>query len=109
MELQPLVSPLISIAVKKTKDALVEQICGMWGMDENRETLQQHLLAVQEMIADAQEREVRSPAMKGWMQKLEAAAHEAVDVLDEFQYEALRSNAISQQPSSSTTKVTKVV
>ncbi|KAJ3684988.1 hypothetical protein LUZ61_014152 [Rhynchospora tenuis] len=108
MELQPLLSPLISLAVNKTKDALVERICRMWGMDENRETLQQHLLAVQEMIADAQERAVTSPAVKGWMQKLEAAAHEAVDVLDEFQYEALRSDAIRQQPSASA-KVIKVV
>ncbi|KAJ1689669.1 hypothetical protein LUZ63_013824 [Rhynchospora breviuscula] len=101
MALEMALSPLISLAVNKSNDALVEKICRMWGMDENRETLQQHLLAVQEMIADAQERAVRSPAVKGWLQQLDAVAHEAVDVLDEFQYEALRSEAISQQPSAS--------
>ncbi|KAJ3684993.1 hypothetical protein LUZ61_014157 [Rhynchospora tenuis] len=98
MALDMVLSPLISVAVKKSADALVEQICGMWGMDENRKTLRRHLLAIQEKIEDAQERAVGSPAVKGWMQELEAAAHEAVDVLDEFQYEALRSEAISQQP-----------
>ncbi|KAJ3685187.1 hypothetical protein LUZ61_014351 [Rhynchospora tenuis] len=108
MALDMVLSPLISVAVKKSKDVLVEQICRMWGMDENRNTLRRHLLAIQEKIEDAQERAVGSPAVKEWMQELEAAAHEAVDVLDEFQYEALRSEAISQQPYASA-KVTKVV
>ncbi|KAJ3684986.1 hypothetical protein LUZ61_014150 [Rhynchospora tenuis] len=106
MALDMVLSPLISVAVKNSADALVEQICGMWGMDENRKTLRRHLLAIQEKIEDAQERAVGSPAVKEWMQELEAAAHEAVDVLDEFQYEALRSEAISKQ-SSLSTKVIK--
>ncbi|KAJ4780739.1 NBS-LRR-like resistance protein [Rhynchospora pubera] len=101
MALEMVLSPLISVAVKKSADALVEQFCRMWRMDENRKTLRRHLLAVQEKIEDAQERAVGSPAMKEWMQELEAAAQEAVDVLDEFQYEALRSEAISQQPKAS--------
>ncbi|KAJ1689670.1 hypothetical protein LUZ63_013825 [Rhynchospora breviuscula] len=99
MALEIVLSPLISLAVKKSNDALTEKICRMWGMDENRKTLRRYLLAVQEKIEDAQERAVGSPAMKEWMQELEAAAHQAVDVLDEFQYEALRSEAIGQQPS----------
>ncbi|KAJ4806707.1 NBS-LRR-like resistance protein [Rhynchospora pubera] len=101
MALEMALSPLISLAVNKTADALIEKICGMLGMDENRKTLRRHLLAVQEKIEDAQERAVGGPAMKEWMQELEAAAHEAVDVLDEFRYEALRSEAISQQPKAS--------
>ncbi|KAJ4780738.1 NBS-LRR-like resistance protein [Rhynchospora pubera] len=99
MALAMALSPLISLAVNKTADALIEKICGMLGMDENRKTLRRHLLAVQEMIEDAQEQAVRRLLVKEWLQELEAAAHEAVDVLDEFQYEALRSEAISQQPS----------
>ncbi|KAJ3684994.1 hypothetical protein LUZ61_014158 [Rhynchospora tenuis] len=108
MALDMVLSPLISLAVNKSTDALIEQICLMWDMDENRKTLRRHLLAIQEKIADAQEQAVGSLAVKEWMHELEDAAHEAVDVLDEFQYEALRSEAISQQ-SSLSTKVTKVV
>ncbi|KAJ4789185.1 Disease resistance protein RGA2 [Rhynchospora pubera] len=100
-------SPLISVAVKKSTDALTEKICGMWDIDENRKTLGRYLLAIQVKIQDAQEQAVNNPALKVWMQDLDAAAHEAIDVLDEFQYEALRSQVISQQPSSSS-KVTKI-
>ncbi|KAJ3684990.1 hypothetical protein LUZ61_014154 [Rhynchospora tenuis] len=102
MALEMFLSPLISLAVNKSTDELTKQICGLWDMNENRETLEQRLLATKKMIADAQERAVGEPAVKKWMQQLEAAAHEAVDVLDEFQYEALRSKVISQQPSPST-------
>ncbi|KAJ4753017.1 Disease resistance protein (CC-NBS-LRR class) family [Rhynchospora pubera] len=49
------------------------------------------------MIADAEERRVESQAVQEWMKDLGAAANEALDVLGEFQYEALRQNAISQQ------------
>ncbi|KAJ4782268.1 NBS-LRR-like resistance protein [Rhynchospora pubera] len=101
MALEMVLSPLISVAVKKSTDALTEKICGMWDMDENRKTLGRYLLAIQVKIEDAQEQAVNNPALKAWMQDLDAAAHEAVDVLDEFQYEALRLEAISQQPSAS--------
>ncbi|KAJ4769783.1 Disease resistance protein RGA2 [Rhynchospora pubera] len=107
MALGMVLSPLISVAVKKSTDALTEKICGMWDMDENRKTLGRYLLAIQVKIEDAQEQAVNNPALEAWMQDLEAAAHEAVDVLDEFQYEALRSQVISQQPSASS-KVTNI-
>ncbi|KAJ3684992.1 hypothetical protein LUZ61_014156 [Rhynchospora tenuis] len=101
MALEMALSPLISIAVDKSKGALIEQVCRMWDINENRQKLGRHLLYIQEKITDAQEQAVRRPPVKEWMQELESVANEAVDVLDEFQYEALRSKAISQQPSSS--------
>ncbi|KAJ4757692.1 Disease resistance protein RGA2 [Rhynchospora pubera] len=89
-------SPLISVAVKKAADSLTEQVCRMRGLDKNRRKLHRQLLAIQQKIAHAEEQ-----GEDWWLKELEAAAHAAVDVLDEFQYEALRRNAISQQPGSS--------
>ncbi|KAJ4757693.1 NBS-LRR-like resistance protein [Rhynchospora pubera] len=89
-------SPLISVAVKMAADSLTEQFCRIRGLDKNRRKLHRQLLAIQRKIADAEEH-----GEEWWLKELEAAAHAAVDVLDEFQYEALRQNAISQQPGSS--------
>ncbi|KAJ1695033.1 hypothetical protein LUZ63_011731 [Rhynchospora breviuscula] len=93
-------SPVISLAVKKAGDALIEQICHMWGMDKNRNKLRRQLEAIQRKIVDAEE----SGAPEGWIKELDAAAHKAVDVLDEFQYEALRQNAIRQGASAKVIK-----
>ncbi|KAJ3708525.1 hypothetical protein LUZ61_012230 [Rhynchospora tenuis] len=81
-------------------DSLTEQLCRMRGLDKNRRKLHRQLLAIQQKIADAEEH-----GEEWWLKELEAAAHVAVDVLDEFQYEALRRNAISQQPGSSATAI----
>ncbi|KAJ4778848.1 Disease resistance protein RGA2 [Rhynchospora pubera] len=92
MALKMILSPVISLAVKQAGDAMIEQICQMWGMDKNRSKLRRQLEAIKRKIVDAQE----SGAPEGWIKELDAAAHEAVDVLDEFRYEALRQNAIWQ-------------
>ncbi|KAJ4773274.1 NBS-LRR-like resistance protein [Rhynchospora pubera] len=92
MSLNMVLSPVISLAVKKAGDALIEQICQMRGMDKNRNKLHRQLEAIERKIIDAKE----CTAPEHWIKDLDAAAHEVVDVLDEFQYEALRQNAISQ-------------
>jgi Rx N-terminal domain len=92
-----LLSPLISVLVKKGANSLIEKICQLWGLEKSRKKLCRQLLAIQEKISDAEVRGVENPAVKGWMKELDAAAHEAMDVLDDFQYEALRQNAISQR------------
>ncbi|KAJ4805454.1 Disease resistance protein (CC-NBS-LRR class) family [Rhynchospora pubera] len=100
MALKMILSPVISLAVKQAGDAMIEQICQMWGMDKNRSKLRRQLEAIKRKIVDAQE----SGAPEGWIKELDAAAHEAVDVLDEFRYEALRQNAIRQGASAKVIK-----
>ncbi|KAJ4773272.1 NBS-LRR-like resistance protein [Rhynchospora pubera] len=100
MALNMVLSPVISVAVKKAGDALIEQICQMWGMDNNLNKLHRQLEAIQRKIVNAEE----SGAPECWIKELDAAAHEAVDVLDEFQYEALRRNAIRQGASAKVIK-----
>uniref|UniRef100_A0A0D9XBP9 Uncharacterized protein n=1 Tax=Leersia perrieri TaxID=77586 RepID=A0A0D9XBP9_9ORYZ len=107
MTLNLLVSPLLSFAVLKVGNALIEQFCRMYGMKDNREKLQRQLLALQAVIANAEQRGAHEPHVRAWLKELTATAYKAVDVLDEFQYEALHRNAVSQEPSSSIKKVTK--
>ncbi|KAJ4765111.1 Disease resistance protein (CC-NBS-LRR class) family [Rhynchospora pubera] len=97
MALSMVLSPLLSVVFRLAADSLITKICHIHGLDNYRRKLHRQLLAIQEMIADAEERRVESQAVQEWMKDLGAAANEALDVLGEFQYEALRQNAISQQ------------
>jgi Rx N-terminal domain len=94
-------SPLISAVVDKATDSLIGNICRLWGLEERHKKLRRQLLAIQTKIEDAELQGVDNPAVQEWTKQLDAAAHEAMDVLDDFQYESLRRNAISQHPSAS--------
>ncbi|XP_044442018.1 putative disease resistance protein RGA3 [Triticum aestivum] len=90
---ESLLLPLVRGVVGKATDALVQTMPRMCGLDDDRETLKRHLLAVECMLADAEERSQTNAYLKSWMEKLKAVAYEADDVLDDFQYEALRREA----------------
>ncbi|CAM0908562.1 unnamed protein product [Alopecurus aequalis] len=77
----------------KAANELVQTVTRMCGLDCDRETLELHLLAVQRKLANAEERSETDQAVKRWMKKLKDVANEADDVLDGFQYEALRRKA----------------
>jgi Rx N-terminal domain len=94
-------SPLIELATEKAASALIKHFCQMRDMEENRKKLHFKLAGIQEVIGDAEKQGENKPFVKTCLKKLHAAACEAVDVLDEFQYEALRWNAMNQQASAS--------
>uniref|UniRef100_A0A453QCD0 Disease resistance protein RGA3 n=1 Tax=Aegilops tauschii subsp. strangulata TaxID=200361 RepID=A0A453QCD0_AEGTS len=62
----------------------------MCGLDDDRQTLERRLLAVESKLANAEEMSETNPYVKSWMKELKSVAYQADDVLDDFQYEALR-------------------
>ena len=76
----------------------------MWGVDDDRHKLERHLLSVQSLLADAEVKSEANPAVRRWMKDLRAVAYQADDVLDDFQYEALRREAQAVDP-----KATKIL
>ncbi|VAI26968.1 unnamed protein product [Triticum turgidum subsp. durum] len=85
-----LLLPLVRGVAGKAADALVETITHMCGLDDDHRTLERHLLAVECKLANAEERSETNDYVKSWMKELKSVAYEADDVLDDFQYEALR-------------------
>ncbi|KAL5230204.1 hypothetical protein ABZP36_028980 [Zizania latifolia] len=79
--------------VGKAADTLVQSVARMCSVDGDRHKLERQLLAVQCKLMDAEEKSETNPAVKRWMKDLRAVAYEADDVLDDFQYEALRHEA----------------
>ncbi|XBI77129.1 hypothetical protein VPH35_070297 [Triticum aestivum] len=87
---ESLLLPLVRGVAGKATDTLVEMVTRMCGLDEDRRTLGRHLLAVECKLANAEERCEKNDYVKSWMKDLKSVTYEANDVLDDFQYEALR-------------------
>uniref|UniRef100_N1QWV3 Disease resistance N-terminal domain-containing protein n=1 Tax=Aegilops tauschii TaxID=37682 RepID=N1QWV3_AEGTA len=87
---ETLLLPLVRGVAGKAADALIETMTRMCGLDDDRQTLERHLLAIECKLANAEERSETNNYVKSWMNELKFIAYEANDVLDDFQYEALR-------------------
>ncbi|KAG2481252.1 hypothetical protein PVAP13_6KG393140 [Panicum virgatum] len=89
-----LLLPWVEGLVGKAADVLVQRVTGMWGIESYRRKLEDQLVYMLSLLAVAEEKaEAKMEAgraVKAWMKKLKTAAYEADDVLDAFQYEALR-------------------
>ncbi|XP_025821504.1 disease resistance protein RGA2-like [Panicum hallii] len=99
-----LLLPLVGRVAGKAADAVVEGVTRMWGVDGERGKLERQLLAVQSLLVDAEAQNETKPAIKWWMEDLRAAAGKAEDVLDGFEYEALRREAQAGAGSNSTSR-----
>jgi len=87
---ESLLLPVVHGVVSKAADALVQSVT-------KRRRLEGHLVYVQSLLADAEAKSETNHAVRTWMKELKAAAYQADDVLDGFQYEALRREAESGQ------------
>uniref|UniRef100_M8CQC3 Disease resistance protein RGA2 n=1 Tax=Aegilops tauschii TaxID=37682 RepID=M8CQC3_AEGTA len=88
-----------SVACKAT-NTLVQAVTRMCGLDNDRQTLERHLLAVECKLANMEERSQTNAYLRSWMEKLKAVAYEADDLLDDFLYQALRRKAqVRESPS----------
>ncbi|XP_020190067.1 putative disease resistance protein RGA1 isoform X1 [Aegilops tauschii subsp. strangulata] len=87
------VRPLVSMLTNKASSYLLDQYKVMNGMEEQRETLKRKLLAILDVIQDAEEKGASRPGVSAWLEALKKASYEAKDVFDEFKYEALRRDA----------------
>ncbi|XP_078169219.1 disease resistance protein RGA2-like [Carex rostrata] len=91
-----LLSSLIPIVMRKSTDPLVQRMGEMWGVDDQRKKLHRKLLAVQDVLTDAEEQGDAKPSVKSWLAELKSAAYDADNVLDEFCYEELRRDAVAR-------------
>lgn len=60
--------------------------------------LETSLLTLQAVLNDAEQKQITNPAVKEWLERLKDAVHDAEDLLDEVNTEALRHKVETQQP-----------
>ncbi|WVZ91833.1 hypothetical protein U9M48_037956 [Paspalum notatum var. saurae] len=102
---ETLLLPVVRGVVGKAADALVQRITRMCGVDDDRRKLERQLLHVQSLLADAGVKAETNGTVRVWMKALKTVAYQADDVLDNFQYEALRREALTQSGQSMASKV----
>ncbi|KAJ9671111.1 hypothetical protein PVL29_027211 [Vitis rotundifolia] len=69
-----------------------------------------NLLTVNEVLDDAEMKQMTSPAVKNWLCQLRDLAYDAEDVLDEFATELLRHKLMAERPQTpSTSKVRSLI
>ncbi|XP_048547312.1 putative disease resistance protein RGA4 isoform X1 [Triticum urartu] len=87
------VGPLVKIVMEKASGSLLDQYKVMEGMEEQRDILERRLLAISDVITDAEEVASHRAGAKAWLEKVKNEVYLANEVFDELKYEALRREA----------------
>ncbi|KAK8626944.1 hypothetical protein V6N13_134573 [Hibiscus sabdariffa] len=83
-----LVSALVS-TILNNLDSLFREEVGLAGsLKTDLENLQSTFTTIQAVLHDAEQKQWKNEAVKNWLRKLEQAAYDLEDVLDDFQSEA---------------------
>ncbi|RVW16612.1 putative disease resistance protein RGA4 [Vitis vinifera] len=76
--------------VGKLVSLALQEVALAWGVQADLEDLKNTISTIQAVISDAEEQQSNNRQLSDWLRKLNNALYEAEDVLDEFEYEALR-------------------
>ncbi|CBI29850.3 unnamed protein product, partial [Vitis vinifera] len=74
----------------KIASLALQEVALAWGVTADLDGLKDTLSVIQAVISDAEEQQSNSRQIADWLRKLKKALYEAEDVLDDFEYEALR-------------------
>ncbi|KAM4105749.1 hypothetical protein ACB094_04G015800 [Castanea mollissima] len=85
---------VLSVVVEEILGRLIslatEQISVAWGFKDELKRLCKSVEMIQDVLADAESRQVSDRSVMSWLQRLKDVAYDADDVLDELAYEVLR-------------------
>ncbi|XP_030553822.1 putative disease resistance protein RGA3 [Rhodamnia argentea] len=83
------VSSILGPLVEKLASSAVEEIQLVCGVKADREKLKNTLKMIQEVLADAEQKQIKEPAVRRWLSELKDFCYDVEDVLDEFETRAL--------------------
>ncbi|XP_077233053.1 putative disease resistance protein RGA3 [Tasmannia lanceolata] len=86
---QIFLSPLLSGVYNKLMEPAIQEIKSLLAIDGDLEKLENTLAIIQDVVEDAEEKQISSKAIRKWLAKLKDVAYDADDILDEVATEAL--------------------
>nr|POF15939.1 putative disease resistance protein rga1 [Quercus suber] len=87
---EAIVTDVAKEILSKVIPLVTEQINLVWGFKDELTRLRQSVEMIQDVLADAERKQVTDLSVKRWLQTLKDLAYDADDVLDELAYEILR-------------------
>ncbi|KAL4631988.1 hypothetical protein ACB092_04G019500 [Castanea dentata] len=87
---EAIVTDVAKEILSKLIPLVTEQISLAWGFKEELTRLRQSVEIIQDVLADAERRQVTDLSVRRWLQRLQDVAYDADDVMDELAYEILR-------------------
>ncbi|XP_027147841.1 putative disease resistance protein RGA4 [Coffea eugenioides] len=102
-----IIASTIEVALEKTLSLANERIGKLFQFKEDLETLKGSVAMIQAVLADAEEKQMHDKAVQLWLQRLEAVAFDAENLLDELNYEALRRHLVGKKVCSKQMSTTK--
>ncbi|XP_059590162.1 disease resistance protein RGA2-like [Vitis vinifera] len=79
----------------KLGSALIQEVGLAWGVKTELEELKDTLSTIHALLLDAEEKQATNRQISDWLGKLKLVLYDAEDVLDEFDYEALRQQVVA--------------
>ena len=89
-----LVSSVAEKVIEKLGSIAYQEICLAWGIESDLKNLELAMSAIQAKLLDAEERQTKERGLRVWLGQLKDVFYDAVDVLDEFECEALRKQVV---------------
>ncbi|XP_028065745.1 putative disease resistance protein RGA3 [Camellia sinensis] len=92
-----LISPLVTSILKTLNSLVLKEFGISWGLKTELENLESTLSTIQAVLQDAETKRGKSEALKNWHRKLNDAAYDADNLVDEFMIEAQRRRMDSER------------
>ncbi|KAM3738941.1 hypothetical protein ACB098_09G167700 [Castanea mollissima] len=89
-----LVYSIASNVIDKIGTRAFQEICSAGGISEDLKNLELTMSIIQAVLLDAEEKQVNNRGLTVWLGQLKDVFHDATDVLDEFECEALRRQVV---------------
>ncbi|GMH24642.1 hypothetical protein Nepgr_026485 [Nepenthes gracilis] len=81
--------------LKNLGSKALEEIASAWGFEDQLEKLKNTTNTIKDVLLDAEQKQVESHAVRGWLERLRAVVFEADDLFDEFATVALQKEGIA--------------
>ncbi|CAL5422965.1 unnamed protein product [Camellia sinensis] len=92
-----LISPLVRSILATLNSLVLKEFGIAWGLKTELENLKSTLSTIQAVLQDAETKRGKSETLKNWLRKLNDAAYDADNLVDEFMTEAMRRRMDSER------------
>ena len=79
----------------KLGSAIIQEVGRAWGVKSELEDLRDTSSAIRAVLLDAEGKQATNHQLRDWLEKLKDAFYDAEDIVDEFEYEALRRQVVA--------------